>query len=188
MSEIRYCSNCGTTVGEGALFCSRCGRPIPQAQPASATPAGGAGPSGASPSYRYERHERHEKNEKREKGEKQEKGGRNGWIGPVFGGSVLIWLGIILTLGFYGTIHLSDWWNWFLVGLGIILILEGAAFSISRGRPYPFIGFFIGGIIIFLVGFAPIFTGFNFWPLILVIIGIFIIAGSLLGRRRAPKP
>jgi len=192
MSERRYCSNCGAPISEGALYCGRCGRQLNDVPTASSTPPptwGSPGtPTSSQPPYHNERYEKHEKQEKREKGEKHEKGGRNGWIGPLFGGTVLIWIGIILTLAASGSISWNVWWDWFLAGLGILLVLEGAILSISRGRSYPFIGFFIGGIVVFLIGFTQLFSAFNFWPLILVIIGIFVVAGALMGRRRTPKP
>lgn len=196
MSERKYCTNCGATLSEGAIYCSRCGRAVASIPPPSPEASSGPAPAPQPPgqaapytSYRYEhRYEKQEKHEKHEKGEKAEKGGRSGWAGPLFGGMVVIWLGIALLLASNGNILWQNWWNWFLVGLGIILVIDGIMLTVLRGSAYPFIGFFIGGVIVFFFGFTPTFLNLSFWPVVIVVIGIAIIVGAVFGRRRIPAP
>lgn len=197
VSERKYCTHCGARLAEGALYCSRCGTPVPLAT--AAPPAGPTTVPPPPPSYSYEKqekHEKHEKGEKSEKHEKAEKGGRSGWVSPAFGGSIVIWLGITLLLEVSGTIAGPlAWLRWFLAGLGILLVLEGLVLSAARGRAYPFVGFFIGGIAVFLVGLfligvAPytIIAASALWPLLIIALGIIIIIAVLFGRRRVPPP
>jgi uncharacterized membrane protein len=194
MSERKFCTNCGAALSEGAIYCSRCGRavasmPPPQPQPSPEPTAQPPSQAPASVSYRYaRRHEKQEKHEKHEKSEKAEKGRISGWTGPLFGGMIVIWLGVTFLLASNGNILWGNWLSWFLTGLGILLVLDGIVLTAIRGNAYPQIGFFIGGMILFLIGFTPIFLGFDFWPLLIVAIGIAIIVSAVLGRRRIPMP
>jgi hypothetical protein len=79
------------------------------------------------------------------------------------------------------------WWAYFIAGIGVILILQGLImFAMSRRS---FLGPVIGGAILFLIGLAFIVNIVGtFWPLILVVIGIAIIASSFAARQRSPTP
>ena len=192
MSDSKFCHNCGAQLVPGAIYCQRCGTPVPGAAP----PAGSAVPSPATPGPAYpnypyrRRHEKQEKNEKNEKGEKGEKGGKGfGIIGPVVGGLILVWLGVTFFLAQNGTLVWSNWWAYFIAGIGAILILQGILmFGLSRRTFY---GPFIGGAILLLIGLsylANIYSWANFWPLILVIIGVVVLISAFVGRRRSPTP
>jgi hypothetical protein len=123
--------------------------------------------------------------EKHEKSEKSEKGGRDGWVASVFAGIIIIWLGLSFALLL--THYITSWWPYFLMGLGVIIILEGLILAVRRSHFYPFIGFFIGGAIVFLFGMGDAFRPIDIWPYILVVIGILIIAIAFSGRRRATR-
>lgn len=74
-----------------------------------------------------------------------------------------------------------------MMGIGAILILQGVLrFAMSRR---PFIGTFIGGAVLLIIGFSSV-QGFsaNLWPLILVAIGAAVMLSATLGRRRRPAP
>jgi hypothetical protein len=178
--DNRYCSACGTQLTPGAVYCSRCGTPV------STTPPSGTAPS-PSPPPSYGRQYRYEKYEKQEKNEKHEKGRGASIIGAVVGGGILIWLGVTFTLQQMGVIPPANWWAYFISGIGVILILQGLISFGSTRR--PFIGSFIGGAILLLIGLAFI-TNISavFWPLILVVIGIAIIASAFVARQRTPTP
>ena len=177
--EKRFCSKCGTQVVEGAVFCSSCGTPV------SAT----VSPPSAQPSptpfvQRREKGEKGEKREKEEKGEKGEKGGDRS--GSLVGGSILIWLGISLYLSQVNTIPGADWWAYFLSGLGAILILQGIIRRTRSGR--PFTGSILGGAILLVIGLTSILGVRDFWPFILVVIGVAVIYSGITARRRSPRP
>ena len=147
-------------------------------------PGTAVAPSGQTrASYREYRHEKNEKQEKHEKGEK----GRGGnVVGPVVGGLILVWLGITFYLQQIGTISSNNWWAYFILGIGAIIVLQGFLLYFRSRR--PIYGPFIGGAVLVLVGLSFIYNAWeNFWPFILVIIGIAILA-SALARSRTPGP
>jgi zinc ribbon protein len=177
VSEAKYCSKCGAPLPEGATFCPKCGTAVTAAPPQGPPPPR---------QYRYEKHEKGEKREKREKGEKAEKGREGDISGAVFGGLILVWLGISFYLQQIGTIPADRWWAYFIFGIGVLLVLRGVI-QLSKGWYYS--GSIVGGAILMVVGFVFIENvQFSFWPLILVIIGAAIIFTGLAGRRRVPKP
>lgn len=188
MSDSKYCSYCGAALSEGSMFCSRCGRST------TATSAAGQAPPPPYPGQRGEKGEKDEKqekgqDEKHEKSEKGEKGGQDSWIMSLFGGLVLIWLGITFAIAYTSPmVGWSNWWNYFLVGLGVILVLEGLVLGSRRGSFAPFYGFIIGGIIVALIGVGPLFWSYSLWPYFIIVLGILIILVAIFGRRRAPRP
>ena len=178
-SGSAYCHKCGAELPVGSSFCPKCGTPIT----ASAAEAPQAQYYRRGREYRHEKYEKQEKHEKNEKGEK----GRGGSIiGPVIGGAILIWLGLTFYLQQVGTFPAANWWAYFIMGIGIIIILQGVLLY-SRHRR-PIYGPFIGGAILFLIGLSFVYNAWNdFWPLIIVVIGIAILA-SALARSRTPAP
>jgi hypothetical protein len=183
MSDSKYCSHCGALLTEGSAYCSRCGRAV--AAGAAAYAAGQAVP----PKKRSEKDEKDEKGEKEEKGEKDEKGGKDNWITSLFGGLILIWLGIVFAIAVsQPSVGWNNWWNYFLAGLGIILVLEGALLGSRRGSFAPFYGLIVGGVIVALIGIGPLFWTYSVWPYIVIVLGIFVILVAIFGRRRTPRP
>jgi len=181
----RFCHKCGAALPSGSVFCPSCGAAV-----AVASSAGQQGTAPVQPSQptRYEKREKHEKQEKREKGEKQEKG-RGDLAGALTGGLILILLGVLLYYSTLGTTAISygNFWQYFMIGVGAILILQGIIRYSQRGTPY--IGSFIGGAVLMIIGFAFVSnSNYAFWPLILVILGIAAIASAFTARRRVPVP
>jgi cation transport ATPase len=189
MSEQKFCTNCGAPLSGDAAFCSKCGRSVAQVSAGPVPPPPPTYHRNEKYQEKHEKHERgekHEKHEKHEKGEKMEKGGRAGWVASVFAGIIIIWLGLSIALAL--THYITDWWAYFLMGLGVILIIEGFILAMRRSHFYPFIGFFIGGATVFLIGLGDAFKPIYFWSYFLIVIGIVIIAMAIFGRRRAPRP
>jgi len=141
------------------------------------------------PYQRY--HERHEKHEKQEKQEKREKGekGRGDLASALTGGLILILLGALLYFAVLGTtaINYGNFWEYFIIGIGTILILQGIIRYAERRTPY--LGSFIGGAVLIVVGLAFVSSSnYALWPLILVVLGIAAIASAFSARRRTPVP
>jgi uncharacterized Zn finger protein (UPF0148 family) len=185
LSEARYCHKCGSALPAGSSYCPGCGTPVTTASVAAVAQQSPAPEPYSRKAYRHEKYEKEEKHEKNEKGEKGS--GRPGSIiGPVVGGLIVIWLGVTFYLQEIGSIPSANWWAYFILGIGFILVLQGLlVYSQSRR---PFYGPFIGGAILILIGLSFIYNvSGNFWPLILVVIGIAILASALTrGRRPAP--
>ena len=179
----RFCHKCGAELPAGSSFCARCGTPVAGA--AEGVPGPQPTPYGAR-RYRNEKSEKQEKHEKEEKGEKSGGGRRGNVIGSIVGGLILVWLGITFYLQQIGTIPPSNWWAYFIAGIGVIIILQGILLYSMRRR--PFYGPFIGGAVLLFVGLSFIYNAWgSFWPLILVVIGVAILV-SALARSRTPRP
>ncbi|MCL5318771.1 MAG: hypothetical protein M1503_11005, partial [Thaumarchaeota archaeon] len=121
-------------------------------------------------------------------GEKAEKKGDR--TGAVTGGLVLIWLGISFYLAQTRVIPWSEWWAYFLTGLGVIIIVNGLIrYSEYRYNPT---GAFIGGGVMIVIGLTVLMgvRDFwrDFWPVILIIIGAVVIISGLTARSRAQRP
>ena len=178
----RFCSKCGAALPQDASFCPNCGTPAASQATVQQAPPG---PPRWESQHQYEKQEKHEKHEKSEKGEK----GRGGDItGIVTGGLILIWLGISFYLAQTGYASWGNWFAVFLLGIGVIIILQGLI-RYGQGRG-SFTGSLIGGVILILIG-AAFYWGFQFgslWPLILVAIGVAVLVSAIAGRRRTPIP
>jgi uncharacterized membrane protein YvbJ len=114
-----YCHKCGSEVKEEMAFCPQCGATLKV--------------TATRPPERYrrekaekeEKYEKHEKEEKTEKGEQPEKYEKQEYsvLGPLIGGSILIFLGIMFYLTVAGTINLRSVFPFFLIIIGAIVIL-----------------------------------------------------------------
>lgn len=116
---MSYCPKCGAKVEEEMTFCPKCGAPLKTEQPQE---------------WRR-RAEKGEKAEKREKGEKAEKHEKRefGFIGPLIGGLILIFLGLTFYLQLLGYRVWEIAWAFFLITIGIIIIIG----TIYATRRYP---------------------------------------------------
>lgn len=99
------------------------------------------------------------------------------------GGLVLILLGALFLLVQTDRLGLTwaNWWTYFLVGLGAILILTGL-FGL-RDRPGESLrGRFIGGFVLIIVGAVNILGVTMWWPAILVVVGLVLVVSSFFTR------
>ena len=178
-----YCTNCGAEVAENAQYCPNCGR----AQK-SAAYKGIAGPA-RQRGEKAEKQEKQEKQEKGEKGERNEKGEKDqGGTGPLTGGLVLIWLGITFFLTTSNYIAWSQWWAYFILGLGAIFLLRAAIVYASNRRKGLVVGPAIAGLVLIVVGLASILNVTNWWWLILIALGVAIVVMALRERSQNPRP
>lgn len=163
------------------MFCPKCGAPV--------------GPPERVPHEKEEKREKEEKHEKREKEEKHEKAApekREGdMLGAVVGASILILLGALFSLiqiGTFSWITWTNWWWYFLFGIGCILIVSAALRAAVTTYKATAVGPLIGGVILCLIGLAGIINIENWWPLLLIAVGIAVIVGGLVAISRSPKP
>ena len=142
------------------------------------------------PQPTWQRHEKGEKHEKREKNEKGEKSAGGGMLGAIVGGLVLIWLGTTFFLEQNGNLPSDIWWAYFIAGIGIILVVEGA-YIYSRG--HVGIGPIVGGAFLIFGGLSAITTRNYTIPsqvgaLAVVAMGVLVLIVGLTFRRRVPAP
>lgn len=113
--------------------------------------------------------------ERRESG--RERTGRRHRHSGLFLGLVLIWLGVSFFLQNQGVIPAHDWWKYFVIGLGVTFIVDSWAqyglshAGLTRGR-------IVAGLILITVG-AAFLMGGNWWPLVLIVVGLVILLKSL---------
>ena len=140
--------------------------------------------SSAEKSEKRVKSEKGEKGEKTEKGEKAEK--REGDpIGTVFGGLVLIVLGIAFYLVVSGRIDWTQWWAYFIAGLGAVLLLDALMRAALPEYRRFIIGRVVGGVILLGLGALNILEIEDVWPLVLVGGGVAVILyGVYTSRRR----
>ena len=129
---MSYCPKCGSKIEEEMSFCPKCGAPLNVEKVARATPE-------ARPTYgrtvdekTEEKSEKHEKHEKGEKYEKRE----YGFIGPLIGGVILLFIGAALYLS---AIHynVALLWALFFVLIGVLIIVGSIYGIIMAGRRHP---------------------------------------------------
>jgi hypothetical protein len=115
----------------------------------------------------------------RQAGEKREHHKKHDPLSGMTGGLILILLGILFFMAQLDYIHWSNWWAYFLIGLGAIFILESVIriFYPQYGRRVT--GKLIAGAILIVIGAANVFGMVIWWPLILIVVGIFIIINSV---------
>lgn len=126
-----YCPKCGAEVSEEMAFCPKCGATLKvEGRPVEAAPV--PAPPRAEKAEKAEKREKREKEEKREKGEKYEKR-EFGVIGPLIGGLVLIFLGVMSYLQVIGMLERRVATALFVIIIGVIIIL--GAFVALRRHP-----------------------------------------------------
>lgn len=87
----------------------------------------------------YRRDEKSEKAEKEEKHEKGEKGEKHGYgfMGPLIGGLILIFLGVSFWLELTGTLDPRYVWSFFLLLVGIAIIIAALYVSLVLAKRHP---------------------------------------------------
>jgi len=103
-------------------------------------------------------------------------------LSGVTGGLILILLGVLFLLTTLDYISWGDWWAYFVLGLGCILILEALIRVARTGDRQPVTGKLIGGSVLIIIGAAYVFGMVTWWPLILIAVGLVIIVTSLAQR------
>jgi len=137
-----------------------------------------------------------EKAEKQEKPEKKEESIDEKWardpLGTAMGALVLIWLGVVLLVanaGLLGTlVKWDNFWAWFLMGLGVIMVVEALIRLVVPAFRRPMLGKIIGGVVLFLIGasatFIKTFNWDKWWPIIPIAFGVAILLGGLFRKRQ----
>jgi hypothetical protein len=108
-------------------------------------------------------------------------------ISGITGGVFLILLGVLLYLATQGILAWDRWWQYLIIGIGVLLLID----SLVRYQREPGLEFRLGRPIaaVILIGVGIVFLIGNvvWWPMVIILVGVFVIIGGLLrgGRDRA---
>src|SRR5271157_4081004 len=180
---MTFCSSCGTEVPDDAQFCPKCGTSLER------SPFPGMDPHimkhAMKDEYRAQKHAFKEARRAAKWG---------GWMGSpewalidaLFGGLIVILLGGLLFMAASNVSSLVTWanfWAYFLLGIGVLLLLRGFAAIVIPGRPHE-AGSIIGGIVLIIIGAAGVsifLTGISqyLWIAIIVLGGILVIVAGI---------
>jgi len=107
--------------------------------------------------------------------------------GAIVGGMVVAWLGFLLLLQNMGFIGPEDMGGYFLLGIGAILILRGLLAHVE-GEGAESTGYLAGGGVLALLGAGILFDLRDWWALILIAAGLFLVFKGVSERTRTPRP
>ncbi len=103
--------------------------------------------------------------------------------GPLIGGGIVVWLGVLLMLQNQGILRGGDFGGFFLIGIGVILLLRGvAAYQQTDGQDEGF-GYLTGGGIMMLIGAGIAFNIRDWWAFLIIGIGLLIVGRGLSNRK-----
>jgi Flp pilus assembly protein TadB len=136
---MSYCPKCGSKISEEMTFCPNCGASLKAVQPAvaaqpTASPRGEKAEKGEKQEKREK--EGRDQREKREKGETHEKR-QYGFAGPLIGGLILIFFGLMLFISLTTSIGWGILWAFFVVVIGIIIIIGAIYAATMASRRHP---------------------------------------------------
>ncbi len=101
---------------------------------------------------------------------------------PVFAGLVLILLGVLLFLENQGIVASDVWWQYFIIGLGVIFLIDGLVRFGQEGHRGSIWGRLTVGLILIGIGIVFVIGLTNWWPMILIAVGVVIVLAGLLRR------
>ena len=94
-------------------------------------------------------------------------------LGGVFFGLALIVIAGIYLLYQKKLLPGEEWWPWIIIGIGCILLLEALVRSTRAEYKRPTFGRALGGIILIVLGVGFVYGFEEYWPLIIIVIGVF---------------
>jgi asparagine N-glycosylation enzyme membrane subunit Stt3 len=106
----------------------------------------------------------------------------HGGIFGIGGGVFLILLGTLLFLASQGILSWDKWWQFLIIGIGIILLVDSLIRYQKESAPDVRIGRLIAAIILIGAGVAFLLGNVVWWPLVIILIGVAIVVGGLLRR------
>jgi len=130
---------------------------------------------------RYPEKEHDEKEE-----EHMEEKWRRDPFSALFFGLIVISAGVFLLMAARGIIEWGDWWAYLFLAIGCILIIDAFARYAVPARRRPIFGKVFFGLILICIGGSNIYGLEEWWPLILIIVGVLIIVYGMT-RTRKPK-
>ena len=103
--------------------------------------------------------------------------------GPLIGGGIVIWLGVLLLLQNQGLLRGADFGGFFMMGIGVILILRGFIAYQKTGEYDEGFGYLAGGGIMLLIGAGLTYNIRDWWAFLVIGIGLLIVSRGLSNRK-----
>ena len=100
----------------------------------------------------------------------------------VTGGLILILLGILFLMSEMDKVSWSDWWAYFLVGLGAIFLIEALLRSFSPEGRRAIGGRLVAGPILIVIGASHLIGLEHWWPLVLIVVGIGVLISAFIKK------
>ena len=115
----------------------------------------------------------------------QSKRRRNPFL-AILPGTILILLGIIFLISYYGYLG-GEWWQYFVVGLGVLFVIETWIHhpNLALGR-FRY-GRIVSGIILVIGGLLFLFNPSWWLPLVLIGVGVILVMVFILRREHKAK-
>jgi len=130
------------------------------------------------------RGEKDEKNHDEKGGEGVEEKWRRDPFSAIFFGLVVVLLGVFLFLGLQGIIEWNKWWAYFLLGIGCIFILDVLIRYLLPVYRRPVFGRVLIGLILIAIGGSNIGGIQDWWPIIVIVVGLAVLIYGVLRARR----
>ena len=111
---------------------------------------------------------------------------RKSALSDIFGGLIVLAIGLSFFLAANNIISWDKWWAYLLIFLGVIFIIE-AIIRNTKFKERLIGGRFIAGIILLSIGFAFVLSLKNWWPLILIVVGLLIIIKGIVSHEEETK-
>ena len=108
-------------------------------------------------------------------------------LSGISGGVFLVLLGVLLFLATRDVLAWDRWWQFLIVGIGVIFLADGLLRYRRENATEFRVGRLIAGIILIGVGVAFLLGSIVWWPLVIILIGVAIIIGGVfrIGRNSA---
>ncbi len=101
----------------------------------------------------------------------------------LFWGLILILVGVLFFFNQQSEIGWDTLWKYLLIGLGAIFIIDGLAHYWNSAYRFSGLGRFIPGIVLIFVGIAFLYNFTQWWPIVLIALGVIILLSFLFRRR-----
>ena len=123
----------------------------------------------------------------RRRDEKRDGGMEEKWrrdpISGVVSALIVLVLGVLLTLAARDVISWDDWWKYYLIGIGVVFLIEVLIRRLKTAYRRPMFGRFVAGLVLICLGVAFVGGFGSWWPLIIVAIAVAILVRLLLFRK-----
>jgi hypothetical protein len=100
----------------------------------------------------------------------------------LFWGLALILLGVLFFATSQNWISWDRWWQYLLIGLGAIFLIDAWVQYTNPATRFGTLGRLVSGIILITIGGSFLIGIENWWPLILIILGIGILVNFAMHR------